>query len=290
MVNMLRPLGRPFASEKMTKKDAGAKAAAIAFVEARRNRKPLDAYPGEKPASLAEAYRIQDIAIDRWGDAPVGWKVGRINGADAQALGVDRLAGPIFPEFMWTTETAPAALGVFSGGFAAVEGEIVAIIGETPPADKTDWTADEALAIIGGLYAGVEIASSPYARINEDGPLVTISDFGNNFGLIIGDEIPDWRSLRLNEWQCQTHINDKLVGENAPSSIPGGPIESLRFLLANTAERGIPLTKGMAVCTGAVTGVHEIRIGQRARIAFAGVSPIEFTVTDAIETIDARGE
>lgn len=270
----------------MKTKSAGADDSAMGeiaatFVSARRNCKPIGDYPGDRPQSLESAYRIQDFAIRAWATKPAGWKVGRITGADAETLGTDRLAGPIFPEYCWPAPKAPAAVGVFENGFAAVEGEIVAIIAEDVPADKLDWNTEEALELVKSLHAGAEIASSPYAAINDDGPLVTISDFGNNFGLIIGDEIPDWKAMRVEDWGCRTFIDDELVGEQSPSGIPGGPIESLRFLIENTARRGFPLKKGMAVCTGAITGVHEIKIGQHARVEFHGAGAIMFDVVNA---------
>lgn len=269
-----------------TTNDASKPAQIIAdtFVTARRNNQAVTAYPAEKPRDLADAYGVQDAAIDLWRTPPVGWKVGRIVGALADELGTDRLAGPVFEEYCWAQDDTPVALGVFNGGFAAVEGEVVVILGDDAPADKTTWTRQETIALIGSMHAGVEIASSPYAGINTDGPLVTITDFGNNRGLIIGDVLEDWPLMNLGDWTCRTFIDDALVGEATPAGIPGGPVESLRFLLENTARRGLPLKRGMAVCTGAVTGVHEIRIGQSARVEFVGARPIELRIEDATET------
>jgi 2-keto-4-pentenoate hydratase len=248
-------------------------AIARAFVDARLRGARLAAYPGEPPLSLQDAYAIQDAAIDLWPDTIAGWKVGRILGADEHKYGVDRLAGPIFK-----ASVKPAAnivdMNVFSDGFVAVEGEVVIILKDDAPANKLDWSAVDAAALIEKIVAGVEIASSPYPGINESGPLVTISDFGNNFGLIVGGEIPDWRAFHYADWQCETLIDGQSVGKATPANIPGGPVESLRFLLENSARRGLPLKKRMAVSTGAITGVHEARAGQSATVAFKGVDPI----------------
>lgn len=252
---------------------------AAQFVHARKHGQALNSYPGIRPTTMAYAYQVQDQAIHLWGTPPVGWKVGRITGEIANQLNCDRLAGPIFSEFLWSQKEAPASVNVFKGGFAAVEGEIVAILGRDAPEDKINWTREEALNLVESFRAGVEIASSPYANINKDGPLVTISDFGNNNGLIIGDEIPDWRELKIDEWHCITDIDGHRIGTNTPAAIPGGPLESLRFLLENTARRGMPLKKGAAICTGAVTGVHEIEIGQNARVQFTGTAPIDVKIT-----------
>ncbi len=251
------------------------KGIASAFVDARQTSRCLTTYPGTFPSSLEEAYDIQDEAIRRWsGDSVAGWKVGRITGPAEESLGVSRLVGPIFKRAIYQRASKPLNMRVFNGGFAAVEGEAIIIIGKSAPPEKLSWTTDEAIDVIASMNAGAEIASSPFAGINDYGPLVTISDFGNNNGLIIGDAFENWRDLNLDRWICRTYIDDQLVGENSPAAMPGGPIESLRCLLENTARRGIPLQKGMAICAGAITGVHEINIGQSARIEFDGLPPI----------------
>lgn len=273
----------------MQKKQGGESAPAVgaiasAFIEARESGLCLAAYPGEPPESLAAAYAIQDEAIRLWPDEIAGWKVGRIVGEAETAFGCDRLAGPIFRRSIFSAATSPIPMPVFKGGFAAVEAECVLILREDAPADKTQWSLNEAKAMIGKIAAGVEIASSPFPGINDLGPAVTVSDFGNNFGLIIGDELPDWRKFDFPEWRFETLIDGKLVAENDAGSIPRGPVESLRFLLENTAQRGLPLKKGMAVSSGAVTGVHEMNIGQRAVVRFNGLPDIECTLVSAGKT------
>jgi 2-keto-4-pentenoate hydratase len=251
---------------------------ARSFVGARLAGQPLKTYPGVAPFTLEDAYRIQDAAISLWPEDVAGWKVGRITGKDEVKYGVDRLAGPIFKSAAKAAR-GPVDAQIFQSGFAAVEGEVVIILAADAPAEKIDWTTEETRRMIGSIAAGVEIASSPFGGINELGPLVTISDFGNNNGLILGDEFPDWRELNFQDWRCETFIDDVSVGRESPAAIPGGPIESLRFLLALCARRGLPLKKGMVVSTGAVTGVHEVTVGQSAVIVFNGVAPILCNLT-----------
>ncbi|HEY5346853.1 MAG TPA: hypothetical protein VIJ72_01570 [Rhizomicrobium sp.] len=244
-----------------------AEAIAERLVAARLAAAPLDAYPGDIPQNLLSAYAVQDAAIALWPDEIVGWKLGRVGPAFEAQFGNVRLAGPIFRRSLQTA-SGEAQFPVFQGGFAAVEGEFVIKVNQDAPADKLIWSADEARALVGGLYIGIETAGSPMKMINELGPAVVVSDFGNNAGLILGGEIPGGKARALESLAVETFIEGKLVGGGTAAGIPGGPIESLRFLLENTARRGMPLKAGILVTTGAVTGIHAIDCGQSSRIVF----------------------
>ena len=237
-------------------------AIARAFVDARRAGRALPAYPGPRPESLDAAYAIQDAAIAAWPDRIAGWKLGRINAPHDARFGAGRLAGPIFSRAVWTAGAVPTQFGVIDGGFAAVEAEYVLELGETT-ADRGDWSAATVGPLVSRAFVGVEIAGSPFAGINAHGPAVTASDFGNNTGLILGGEIADWRA-RLAELTCTLSIDDVLVGQGGAASIPGGPLDSLAFLLNLLHRRGRRLEAGQLVSTGAATGVHDIVAGQRA--------------------------
>ena len=124
--------------------------------------------------------------------------------------------------------------------------------------------------MIGAVHIGVELAGSPFAEINDHGPAVTASDFGNNSGLIVGAEVRDWRAIDWERAVAKTSIDAKSVGEGNAAMLPGGPRAALAFLLTHCAERGKPLRKGQWISSGAVTGVHQIEAGQSAELSFGG--------------------
>jgi 2-keto-4-pentenoate hydratase len=148
-------------------------------------------------------------------------------------------------------------------------------IGEDAPAGKTVWTTADAMAVVKRMVCGVEMAGSPLATINKIGPLCVVSDFGNNNGIIVGPEIPNWRDRVLTELTCETFINGKSVGTGMAANVPGGPLESLRYVAELCAKRGLPLKAGMMITTGAITGVHDINPGELARIEFKGLGAIQ---------------
>ncbi|MEQ9316038.1 MAG: hypothetical protein RLN72_09300, partial [Henriciella sp.] len=170
---------------------------AEAFVAARIKGTGIRVYPGTMPTSLTEAYAVQDEAIHAFPDTLTGWKVGGINGDWRERLGQTRLVGPVFSGYTHTFSGRQIDMPVFSEGFAAVESEVTAVIAKDVPASKQRFSTEDAIEFIASLHVGIEIASSPFAEINDHGPLVTISDFGNNRGLILGKEIPGWSSLNI---------------------------------------------------------------------------------------------
>ena len=263
--------------------DPAPTAIAARFVQARRAGQALPGFPGAVPQDLAAGYACQDAAIALWPDRIAGWKVGYIAPDRRDGSGDDRLVGPIFSGAVWPqaaggTEDVP----VFVGGFAAVEAEYVFRLGADAPAGKTLWTADQALALVAALHIGIETAGSPLATINELGPSVVVSDFGNNAGLVLGPEIADWRRRPDSSLTCETFIDDRSVGRGGAASVPGGLGAALAFALGRCARRGQPLRAGMLVTTGAATGIHDILAGQQARISFGAAGELPCRAVPAL--------
>lgn len=251
------------------------------FLEARRTTAGLDAYPGPLPDTLDDAYRIQDEAIAPASHrAIVGWKVGRVMPPLSAQFGTDRLAGPIYLARDGAAGEAPE-MPVFTRGFAAGEAEFLLRIGATPPAGKTDFTLDETRDLIDAVHLGIEVASSPLGAINAIGPLAVVSDFGNNNGLVIGPAIADWRDSGFEAWDVTTTIDGAVVGTGRASAFPDGAIGAARFLFTLLAQRGIALTPGQWISSGAVTGVHDAVAGQTVEARFGDAGSVACRLVEA---------
>jgi 2-keto-4-pentenoate hydratase len=256
-------------------------AIAIAFTEARRNARPLAAFPGVVPASLAHAYAVQDAAIARWPDRIAGWKVAGVAPEFRDRLGASRIAGPAFAAsvFRLTGPHRPS-FPVFSGGFAAVEAEFIFRLGaDLEPGDAADM--DRLADAVAAMHAGAEIASSPFAGINELGPASVVCDFGNNNGLILGPEIAGWRQAALESLTSRTLVNGVVAGEGSAARVAGGPLAALAFLVASLGARGRALSAGDLVSTGMTTGIHPVVAGDVVRFEFPGAIVFEGTARPA---------
>lgn len=250
---------------------------ASAFVEARRSGKALANYPGQRPRDLTQAYEIQDHALEMW-DRPVGgWKVGRIGEPTASSLGANRLVGPIFAATIVMSGEDTVAMPVFTDGFAAAEAEFMLRL--SPPAvARVPSTNAEAMEWVDEIRIGIEIASSPYAGINRDGPCVTISDHGNNAGLVLGELVDRSHWGDLAAITVALDVEGVNVGRASVATMLDGPFGAVRFLLANLESRGISPEAGWWISSGAITGVHDVKIGDATKARFEGIGEIAATI------------
>jgi 2-keto-4-pentenoate hydratase len=243
---------------------------ARAFVAARKAGRAIAAYPGDPPPGLAEAYRVQDTAISLWQRAIGGWKVGRINSPEDARLGANRLAGPIFADTIVDGTAGEPVVPVFADGFAAGEAEFLLRIAVPRQAGLPRDDA-ETLGWIDAVRIGLEIASSPYAGINDDGACVTISDQGNNAGLVLGEAVARERWSDLRAIEAETRIGERVVGRASAATMLDGPLGAVRFLLGNLRERAIEPQNGWWISSGAITGVHRVAPGDRLSARFIGI-------------------
>lgn len=247
--------------------NAAADVIAQAFVDARRAARGLADYPGTVPETLHEAYRIQAHAIAADARPVLGWKVGRVPDALIPRYGDERLAGPIF-DVIEAADGDEPVMPVFADGFAAAEAEYLLRIGTAPDPSRRTWTNDDARACIDRVCVGIEIASSPFVGINDHGPAVTVSDFGNNNGLVIGREVPhaDWSGSL--DWPVRLLIDGVEAGAATAATMLDGPFGAARFLFGLAAREGFALQAGQWISSGAVTGVHRVHPGQKIEASF----------------------
>lgn len=250
-----------------------------AFREARRAGRSLPDYPGQIPATLEAAYQIQNAAIQEWPDAVAGWKVGLIAPSVRDLYPQERLAGPIFARTIRTAAPGEIVeIRAIEGGFTAVEAELLLQIAcDIAPGSIAE---DAPLApLVAAAHLGIEPAGSPLSAINDLGPAVVVSDFGNNAGVVIGQRLagdletllgPEPPALRV-----ETLVNGEQIGEKPLTAIPGGPGRALRFLLRNLGQRGIILQQGAWISTGAITGVHRVEPGDEAMVTMEGVGELK---------------
>ncbi|WGF89625.1 2-keto-4-pentenoate hydratase [Marinivivus vitaminiproducens] len=252
-----------------------------AFVAARRAFGRLDAYPGDVPATLEDAYAVQELSIAAWPDTIAGWKVALVQPQWQAQYTAPRLAGPIFAAHVHDGGGAPARVRAFPAGFAAVEAEFVVRIARDIPLNAAIQSDADLAPYLGAVHAGIEWAASPLASLNAEGPGAVASDLGNNAGLILGPELAGFAKDGLEAEASRTEIDGAVVGEGSAANVPDGPYAAVRFLIAHLATRGRTLGAGDWVSTGASTGIHPIAAGQTARCVFRGDVAVSVAVGES---------
>ena len=165
---------------------------------------------------------------------------------------------------------------VYADGFAAAEAEVLLCLGDVGERDHDILSVRDCITEV---RTGIEIASSPFPDINRHGPAVTASDYGNNKGLVLGPPIPDWRGRDLIAMPVEMAIDGLSVGAATMETMLYGPFGSALFLIRTLRARGIAIAPGTWVSAGAITGVHEIAVGQRAEALFDGKIRVGCSIT-----------
>jgi len=248
---------------------------AEAIVAARRDRRALGAFPGNVPGDLATAYAVQDAVIAKSGTPVVGWKIAAVAPQVRDRYASPRLSGPVMAGTVQLADgERPVEVHTIPGGFAALEAEFILCLSADLPARSKPYSEAEIAAAVGSMHAGVEFAGYPLKTINDVGPGAVIPCYGNNAGLVIGAAIADWAKRPLESLATRVEIDGREVGRGSAAKVAGGPLSAFLFLVNHLCERGRGLKAGDWISTGASTGVHDVVVGNTARLIFEGVGTI----------------
>ena len=88
-----------------------------------------------------------------------------------------------------------------------------------------------------------------------------------------------WRDADLIHMPVEFFVDDVPVGAATMETMLDGPFGSALFLIRTLRARGIAIAPGTWVSTGAITGIHEIRPGQRGDALFDGKIRVSCEIT-----------
>jgi 2-keto-4-pentenoate hydratase len=241
------------------------------LLKARRNASVLPQFPDALPTSLADAYAVQNCALSQWDDTVAGWKVGGIPPQLQQQFGADKVVGPIFAKSVRRAESGQCVTMPAFAAYVAIEVELIIEMGETRDDDR--------------MFIGVEIASSPIQHVNKLGLLAVASDFGINGGLLVGPEVKNWRSVDFSLDEVKAVVGGEVYEPVRLTQRPDAALYSMAALEKHCAQYGIDLPAGTFVSSGAITGVHETRVGSRTIADFGRLGSVEIVLSDLADTL-----
>ncbi len=243
-------------------------AAARLLLDAREQRRPIDALPAHaRPQSAAGAYALQDAQLRVLG--PIGgWKVG------ARSPDSEPNCSPLPASLVFRSPQR------FAGRFPLhlVEAELAFTLSRDLPRRAQPYTADDVATAIGSVHAAIEVVASRFVSFRDQDPLSQLGDLQNNGALVVG--AGRTTDTRVDQRCAMVRVDVDGVREiEATGGNTAGDVFRLLAWLANHAgARCGGLRAGQVVTTGSCIGVHGVSPGRLVRATFEGLAPVEVTL------------
>ena len=240
--------------------------AADLLLNARRTATPIDDLPAElQPATLEEAYAVQDIIAEAYGEIG-GWKVGAPTPE----------ATPIFAPMprRWIAASGSTLSGP-TWRYRGLEAEIAFLLGEDLPPRATPYSNDEVTAAIQSCHPAIEVIESGLAD-----PLVAarwsmIADMQIHGGFVYGPAYADWKSIDFNAEAVSLAVDGVVRIERTGSNTSGNLLRLLPFLANEGAARTGGLRRGQWITTGSWTGLVQAEAGSDVNVHFGTAGRVE---------------
>lgn len=232
-----------------------------------RENKTIERLSGENcPQDLEAAIAIQDELARLIGQNVVGWKVG------------GELVGRIFqPNLL----RSPAALPENQYGHAnvIVEAELGFRLLADLPARSAAYSSDE-LAEHVVLVPALEIGGTRFSgeRLNTQIAADFLQQYAYNagcLGVVVGDDIEDWRRLSLRDLKVELTVDGSPV-PSMPLERRREPLDVLVWLVNGLSQRGIGMEAGQVTILGAAAIAP---MGRQALATFGELARLEAGIT-----------
>lgn len=222
------------------------------LVEARSGAPIVNLPPELAPATIADAYAIQDATLDRLGGSG-GWKVAPAVEGDPRC---SALLASAFHQSGVTLE-------VPAHGFE-IEVETAFVFGRDVSAEEA---RDPVLveAAIETVHLAVELISSRYVDRKAVPVFTAIADLQNNGGVILGEGIRNWRQMDLEQLALDLEIDGTPQPLQRKNASFDQTLPALLWLCSHAASRGRGIRKGDVVITGARLGPVHLGNGSRMK-------------------------
>jgi 2-keto-4-pentenoate hydratase len=203
---------------------------------------------GAEPASIDDAYDIQDALIAKLGKKTVGWKLAH-SAPDAMAK-----AGVKMPPFGRLLEGTLLAAGdkIARAKFRVpkVEAEIAFKMARDLPKRDKPYTPEEAAAAVGSAHLAIELADSRYADPSKASVFAFVADNSASGYLVVGKTVDGWRERNFREGMARMTLDGKLLSDAAPLGFRCDPLLVLAQCASELSRRGLGLKAGDIVTTG----------------------------------------
>ena len=234
----------------------------------------------DRPASLDEGYRVQQLLNRRSAEAgrgaTAGYKVGLTSEAIQTMYGSDQpISGVVFETGV---HHSPARIVLADHTHLGIEFELAAEIGGDFRPEDAPFAFDDARARIAACMPAFELIEDRNADHGDVDALSILTDNAWCAGVVLGPPRTDWRSLDLAGTPVSLRVNDGPPMPAVTGAAMGSPLNSLVWLANQLASRETTLEAGMIVMTGSTLATQFPAAGDRFVYEIEGLGAAEVTI------------
>jgi 2-keto-4-pentenoate hydratase len=207
------------------------------LVAARRQGARIALEGRDLPADFEEGFTIQDRVVAALASPAIGWKVMAVPQGPV-------IFAPILQSGRVTDGGTWEVVGPEPAGI-----ELDFRMGRDVPAGASPAQVLDAVA---SAHVVFELCQSRIAEPAKQPRHVMLADCIANAGLVVGPEIPGWRSANLKERTGRLLVDGKVYIEGKSVD----PFGALQMLKPALTARGKPLAAGQVVITGSLIGMN----------------------------------
>lgn len=256
---------------------AARRAAETLLAEHQSNARFRTLAPPDGPATIADAYDIQDryVALlrGRHGDV-VGYKVGLTSATMQTFCGIDHpIAGVVLASRVHRTG---ASVRRADFGRLGLEFEIAVRIKSDVPVTGRPCTAEAIAPHIDGVCAAIELVDDRSADYSNLDVRSLVADNSWNGGIVLSEFATEWPDLQAVLGRASQ--DGAAIGEGHGRDILGHPFNSAAWLATQLASRGASLRAGEVVMTGSVMKTVFPEQAAGYRFDLEGIGSVEVQV------------
>lgn len=233
--------------------------------------------PDERPATLADGYRIQEQLVSRMlahrGGTAIGYKAAATNVTAQRQMDVD---GPFFGTLLSaTTHAGPAAFRAADFTLRIVEAEFGFEMGEDVPPSGTPYTAESVGPFVAFALPAIEVVDHRYHDWRLVGAPSLAADNAIHGAWVVGVPTREWRHLDLSTHAVSVVVNGEPWRSGSGANVLGNPLNVVAWLANELPKHGRQLRKGERVSTGTTTEVYFAAAGDHVRADFGPLGAAE---------------
>jgi len=230
------------------------------------------------PATMADAYRVQDRAVAFSGQRTGGWKLAITDAAAQLRSGISEpITGRLLADG-FLPSAASVEASAFPNGRVVMECEVGVRMARTVRADGR--RCDEALidGAIDAVFVCIELPALRFRDMKTISASTFAADNAGAYRVVVGCDVSVSHLSELEGVEVCVEINEKLVATCRVGDLTSTPGRALSWLVPHLEQRGEHLRSGDVVLTGALTGVHPLAVGDRVVAEVGNLGRVEIVV------------